>query len=1206
MEYRLLGPLDVIDDDGVSIDIGSRQQRALLAMLLLSLNRVVSTERILEEFWPDDPSGKEKTLWVYISRLRSALEPNREAHAKSEVLVTRDHGYSLRVDPSQVDAYQFESEVEAARTAMLDDPAAACDRLTEALRLWTGEPLEDFVYHEFAQADVMRLQEARLVAVEDRIECDLRLGRHREVVADLEGLVREQPLRERPVRLQMLALYRSGRQADALRAFERYRKTIGGELGIEPSPELLRVEEQVLLHDGRLVPASIRSDTGPVDATSAENPFKGLQPFSESDVTTFFGRDRMVSDLVRRISAGSRLIALVGASGSGKSSVIKAGLIPTLRKGGVAGSDQWLIAQMVPGARPFAEAEASLLRSTFDPPDSLGELLDDPEDGLLRACLRVLPDESSRIVLVIDQFEELFTLVPAEDERARFIRNLEVVLNDPHKRVIVVIALRADFYAKPLEYPRFAQQLGEGIVNTGPLTPDELEAAAEQPAAHVGVQLEPALVVSLLTDVAGQAGGLPLFQYALTELFDRRSGSLLTSSAYEEMGGVKGALTRRAEDLFLDFDEEKRTIVRQLFLRLVTITGDRSWGRRRVSAWEIVNIVGDVVALQEVLDRFRSHRLLTSDRDVVTGSPTVEVAHEALLQEWPRLRDWIEEGKDDVLRHGRLTTALAEWKASGEKADYLLSGERLKDYEDWASVSTLLLSSEEDRYLDQSILHREAERMAEEERSAREEMLDRQARSRARSLWIVGGIVATAVVAALVLFFASRQPEIVLVHGPTGDGGIADLMLDGASEVGLSRDIEIRKVGLLVDREQTLIELADAGADLIIVSSEFDAFVERVAPDYPDVHWVAIDPTALHIKEDNISEIHFAVQDSAFLAGAAAALSTDSGSVGFIGGMQLFPSEASRTGFEQGVAWINRVFETDVEAVSTYVGPVPDPLAGANTRPDLARELAAQMYSDGVDVIFHDAGESGAGVAEAARDLSTPEHRLWVIGSDADEYEIVSGVEQSHVLSSAVKRFDIAVKRAVEAYLDGDLEPGDWTLDLEDDGIRLSRSGGFLSQVDGHLRQIEDEVMFGHLSVSPFARTSAGWQLDAAATVHLTLYRDSCVVDSVSGAQLSADELTLARGDVVFFELTNQSGEVGGVSLRTIPSGKTIRDIEEEALTGIPKSFEDVLGVTLVEAGATTSTAAVVAGESIVPNCLLFETDILPADFPALIVRTSA
>ena len=210
------------------------------------------------------------------------------------------------------------------------------------------------------------------------------------------------------------------------------------------------------------------------------NPFKGLRAFHEDDNSDFFGRDRLVADVVRRLDQGERLIGLVGPSGSGKSSVVRAGLIPALRKGAITGSDGWLIAQMVPGAHPFAELEVALLRSSLDAPDSLADQLADPETGILRAALRMIPSDESRLLLVIDQLEELFTLVEDDDERGRFLAGLMAALEDPHGRVMVVLTLRADFYDRPLAYPEFGTRLGDGVVNVVSLTSDELEEAAQE------------------------------------------------------------------------------------------------------------------------------------------------------------------------------------------------------------------------------------------------------------------------------------------------------------------------------------------------------------------------------------------------------------------------------------------------------------------------------------------------------------------------------------------------------------------------------------------------------------------------------------------------------------------------------------------------------------------------------------------------------
>lgn len=1195
MEYRILGPTEV-RQDGVLVDIGSRQQRALLTLLLLNANRVVSTERILEAFWPQDLEGKEKTVWVYVSRLRSALEPDRGAHSRNTVLVTKDQGYSLNLDMDDIDAHRFERAAERGRALVKDDPSAAAGALREAIGMWRGAALEDFTYDEFAQTEIARLEELRLITVEDRIDAELRMGLHRELIGDVERLVREHPMRERPVELAMMALYRSGRQTDALRAFQSYRGTIGEELGIEPSPELCRVEEQVLLHDPRLAPKERTTASGA--QRDVKNPFKGLQAFSESDVGTFFGQERLITEVVRRLKDGTRLVSLVGASGSGKSSVVRAGVIPAIRKGAVGDPEAWLIAQMVPGAQPFVELESAFLRSTLDAPDSLAELLDHEEAGIQRAALRMLQYPSGRMLLVIDQFEEIFTLVESEEVRTRFIRNLEVAMEDPHGRIIVLIALRSDFYNRPLEFTEFGSLLGEGVVNTVPLAPDALEEAATQPAAAAGVHLEPALMAHLLTDVAGQSGGLPLFQYALTELFDRRIGDVLTAAAYEEMGGVKGAITRRAEDLFASFTPAEQVACTQLFLRLVTIGESEEWSRRRVPGSEITAIAADTVDLRTVLDIFGRFRLLTFDRDAVSGSPTVEVAHEALLREWSRLQVWMEDGRDDLVRHAHFTTALAEWNDAGHEVDYLLSGQRLADYERWAGESTLLLSTPEQHFLDASVEHREHQKRSEAQRTARESRLDRQARLRLRWLAGAGALFAMVLAGILIAVFAGQQPRIVIVHGPTGDIGINDLMVAGAATAERAFDVVIEDVEPLVDPEEDLRNLAESGAALIIASREFDAQIEAVAPDYPDVRFVAIDPVFLHIAAPNITEMHFAVQDSAFLAGAAAAKMSQTGVVGFVGGLQSFPSEQSRTGFEQGV----RFEDPDVSVVSMYVGPIENPSVKARTQPGLGYDIATSMYSGGADVIFHDAGESGAGVLQAARELSGSQ-QLWVIGSDADAFHTTaSEIDRAYLLTSTTKRFDSAVVEAVDAFLDDTLVSGNIVLGLAEEGVALSRSGGNLGEIDGPLKNLEGELAVGHINVFGNSLTNPLWQREPDLTITLDMTETACVAQVVGDGEIADGRIRVARGDVVVLEYTNRTDTVGGVSLRTIPTGLSLDDLHEEATYGIPTSYEGVLAFSLVEPSATTSVAALMTGTSFVPNCFLSGPIGTLGDFPALIV----
>ena len=370
------------------------------------------------------------------------------------------------------------------------------------------------------------------------------------------------------------------------------------------------------------------------------------------------------------------------------------------------------------------------------------------------------------MVLLIDQFEELFTLVDDEAERRRFLDNLVAAVDDPQGRVLVVITLRADAYHRPLAYGEFAARLGPGVINLLPLTTDELEEAAQEPAAHRGVTFEPALLAELLTDVLGEPGALPLFQYALTELFDRRTGSQLTLDAYRSLGGVRGVLSRRADDLFHRLTLHEQEAARQLFLRLVTITEQEQWSRRRVPASEIVAIDVDVVTMQSVIDELGRHRFLSFDRDHGTGAPTVEVAHEALLSEWDRLRGWIDEGRVDIARRATLDTALAEWSQSERDIDYLLSGKRLAEFERWRDTTTMRLTTVEQEYLDASLARRDEDAAAEAARAARERGLARRAR---RRWWaLVAVVVGLAVAGAAVFLFGPSEPQdvsLVLLEG---------------------------------------------------------------------------------------------------------------------------------------------------------------------------------------------------------------------------------------------------------------------------------------------------------------------------------------------------------------------------------------------------------------------------------------------------------
>ena len=520
---------------------------------------------------------------------------------------------------------------------------------------------------------------------------------------------------------------------------------------------------------------------------TVENPYKGLRAFGEADAADFFGRETLTRRLLERMAenldtetgrhgdteTGSqpahitdhasritpRFLAVVGPSGSGKSSVVRAGLIPALRRGGLPGSQNWFVVEMLPGAHPLEELEATLLRVAVNSPASLLQQLREDERGLLRAVKRVLPgDAQTELVLVIDQFEELFTLVEDEATRAHALDSLLAAVADSRSRVRVVITLRADFYDRPLLYQDFGELVRVRTEVVLPLTLKELELAIIRPAERVGVALEPDLVTTIIKDVGEQPGALPLLQYTLTELFERRQGYTLTLDAYHASGGVLGALACRAEQLYDRLDEQQQELARQLFLRLVAPGEGVEDTRRRVRREELLTTKttkytkdaqedhSDVRALRgekddhpidEVIDLYGRYRLLTFDRDPITRSPTVEVAHEALIRTWGRLRAWLDSSRDDLRQQRRLAAAATEWAAAERDPSFLATGARLEQLAAWAAEAHLALNQEEQAYLDASLAERDARRAEEQQRRTQEATLERRSRNVLRALVMV-------------------------------------------------------------------------------------------------------------------------------------------------------------------------------------------------------------------------------------------------------------------------------------------------------------------------------------------------------------------------------------------------------------------------------------------------------------------------------------
>jgi basic membrane lipoprotein Med (substrate-binding protein (PBP1-ABC) superfamily)/DNA-binding SARP family transcriptional activator len=1035
VRFEVLGRLRVIDrsdsggDDSAGLHLGGTRQQLVLAMLLAAPNSVISTDVLVDRLWEDSPpSAARHTLQGYVSELRKLLGP---------VIEREGTGYVVRVDSSSLDSLEFEELITKGRAELANDPQEAAAKLGQGLRLWRGSPFAGFDDSGVLLAERTRLEEMKLLATEDRVGAELLLGRHREIAAELDSLSHEFPYREGLRAQHMLALYRSGRQAEALRAFQRTRAVLVDELGIEPSPMLRQLEEQILLQDPALDLASTGDEESADPSGPVSNPYKGLQAFTEADADRFYGRDELIEMLVHIVAGNSGLTAVVGPSGSGKSSLVQAGLIPALRQAERPDAS-WVIAVMRPGAYPFTELEAALVRAVENPPATSMNLLWDDDSALLRAVLRIVPDDGSRLLLVIDQFEELFALVP-DEQRDRFLRCLITLATDPRSRSRVLVTLRADFYDRPLMHPEFGRLLTGHVVNVVPLAADELEAAAIGPALRVGITFELGLLAALIADVSGQPNALPLFQYTLTELFDRRQDSVLTRAAYEALGGIRGAVASRAEEIYQGLDREQQEAVRQLFLRLVSVGRD-SETRRVVAASELILLDVDTVTMHAAVEAFVSNRLLVRDRDAVSGALTVEVAHEALLSEWERLRQWIDDGRDELRQHAAYTLALDDWLTAWRDPDYLLVGGRLDHFEQWRATTTMRLTAPEREFLDESLQRRDQAQVAETARAAEQTRLRHRARRRAFALGATVAAIATASIVAIVTAGGTgNASRIAMVSAADSPDQPFDSYEQGFVRAERDFDVIIDRRVFPDSPDGVITELAAAGeVDLVILDPVASTRTAGVIFD-PDTHYVltgygggALDGLS------NVTRLYWADEQGGFLAGVAAATTTRTGFVGFLGAVNTWGQDSARAGFEAGAKSI----DPDVEVLSAYMSDYE--LGRSQTGVDRAGYVANLLYGAGADVIFHNVGRSGAGVLQAAASDVTTSFR-WVIGADTDQWQSASTQERPHVLTSIIKDFDKQSYALIEAFLADGLEAGPRRLTVADDMITYATNGDALS-----------------------------------------------------------------------------------------------------------------------------------------------------------------
>ena len=466
------------------------------------------------------------------------------------------------------------------------------------------------------------------------------------------------------------------------------------------------------------------------------SPYRGLDRFEDRDKDLFFGRDQLIKSLLAQLSASNVLLVL-GASGSGKSSVVRAGLLPQLAQ--LIGA-RFRYFTFVPDVNPFESLRAALLAAGFSQAQT--RELADTRPEIATNLIHALQRNGDQWLFFVDQFEEIFT-VGDEKLRASFIAALVAISQDPNSSTKLVLAMRADFLDRFSPFPQFAKIIEKNIDFVADMHADELRQAIEQPAARHGVVFEQGLVEEIIKDVQGQAGSLPLLQYTLDLLWqeEAREDGLadrhLNTKAYRELGGVRGALQKRADEIYDSFAagadgktaSPKQEIVRQIFLRLVDLAGEGS----NDAAWRPVRRRASMAMFaaaqeQEILQALINQKLLVSNRE--GDDATVEVAHEALFTSWGRLKNWIDAGKQVIFAKNRLADDARRWQRCQQEGDSgadeeLLSGSRLAQAIDMRGRGDFFtvvggLGETETQFLDASLALRDRRAQEEQTRQQRE------------------------------------------------------------------------------------------------------------------------------------------------------------------------------------------------------------------------------------------------------------------------------------------------------------------------------------------------------------------------------------------------------------------------------------------------------------------------------------------------------
>ncbi|TCC47610.1 hypothetical protein E0H75_22865 [Kribbella capetownensis] len=668
MGIDVLGPLTVEGDENVL----RRRDRIVLAALAVRPGEVVSAQHLADLLWRERPPPSwQKVIEGCVLRLRKVLG----THA----IETQPLTYRLAVPFDQIDAQRFDRAVVRARAFLAsDEPERSATVLADALTLWRGRPFTEVDGWDSARIEASRLIELRHTADELYVESALRAGRHDQILSKAQSLVTEEPLRERRWILLAAAQYRSGRHPEALRTIRRLKALM------DSTAEVDALEQAILREDSSLVADSLLPEPSP------ECPYQGLKPYDVDDADSFFGRDAEIAACLRRL-ADQSVLAVAGPSGCGKSSLIRAGVAATLRRDGRQ------IVVMTPGPHPVA-ALAAALSGTTGP------------------------------VLLVDQFEEVFSLCQDKTERVAFFTALT------EHEAPLIISIRTDRLADVSESPTFARLVERGLYLLSAMTPDNLRAAIEEPARMASLVVEPGLVDLLVDDVPDQSKALPLMSHAVRETWQRREGRTLTIAGYNASGGIRNAVAQSAEAVHERLTPQRRTVLHGLLLRLVAPGPDGEPTRSRLPRRLVVTRPED----EQIVDLLVASRLLTSDAGVL------EIAHESLVEAWPRLRGWLEDDLDGQRILNHLAVAADAWNNLDRPDTELYRGVRLAKALDWRERTTPTLTTTEEEFLAASKRLSETELREAESRARLQSKNNRRLRAAlaTAAVLLVGALIA--------------------------------------------------------------------------------------------------------------------------------------------------------------------------------------------------------------------------------------------------------------------------------------------------------------------------------------------------------------------------------------------------------------------------------------------------------------------------------